>query len=70
VLLPRQRSKLARGTKDKEHAMSQNSNTSIAVVGIDIARIHGLVSTIKDLLDTEQLSDWQHLVEKLDKSSR
>jgi len=50
--------------------MSQNSNTSIAVVGIDIARIHGLVSTIKDLLDTEQLSDWQHLVEKLDKSSR
>jgi transposase len=38
VLLPRQRSKLARGAKDKEHAMSQNSNTSIAVVGIDIGK--------------------------------
>jgi transposase len=30
--------KLARGAKDKEHAMSQNSNTSIAVVGIDIGK--------------------------------
>jgi hypothetical protein len=38
VLLPRQRSKLARGAKDKEHAMSQNSNTSIAIVGIDIGK--------------------------------
>jgi transposase len=38
VLLPRQRSKLARGAKDKEHAMSQNSNTAIAIVGIDIGK--------------------------------
>jgi transposase len=38
VLLPRQRWKLARGAKDKEHAMSQNSNTSIVVVGIDIGK--------------------------------
>jgi transposase len=28
----------ARGAKDKEHAMSQNSNTSIVVVGIDIGK--------------------------------
>jgi len=38
VLLPRQRSKLARGAKDKEHAMSQTLKTSIAVVGIDIGK--------------------------------
>jgi hypothetical protein len=37
VLLPRQRFKLARGTKDKEHAMSEKLNTAIAVIGIDIA---------------------------------
>jgi transposase len=36
--MPRQRWKLARGAKDKEHAMSQNSNTSIVVVGIDIGK--------------------------------
>jgi transposase len=36
VLLPRQRFKLARGTKDKEHAMSQTPKT--AVVGIDIGK--------------------------------
>jgi hypothetical protein len=29
---------LARGTKDKEHAMSQKPNTAIAVVGIDIGK--------------------------------
>jgi transposase len=38
VLLPRQRWKLARGAKDKEHAMSQNLNSAIAVVGIDIGK--------------------------------
>jgi transposase len=38
VLLPRQQSKLARGTKDKERAMSQTSNTAIAVIGIDIGK--------------------------------
>jgi len=38
VLLPRQRWKLARGAKDKEHAMSQNPNIAIAVVGIDIGK--------------------------------
>jgi transposase len=38
VLLPRQRSKLARGAKDKEHAMSQTLNTTIAVIGIDIGK--------------------------------
>jgi transposase len=38
VLLPRQRSKLARGAKDKEHAMSQTFNTAIAVIGIDIGK--------------------------------
>jgi transposase len=30
--------KLARGANDKEHAMSGNSNTSVAVVGIDIGK--------------------------------
>jgi hypothetical protein len=34
VLLPRQQAKLARGAKDKEHAMSQTPNTAI-VVGHD-----------------------------------
>jgi len=38
VLLPRQQAKLARGTKDKEHAMSQTANTAIAVIGIDIGK--------------------------------
>jgi hypothetical protein len=38
VLLPRQQAKLAGGTKDKEHAMSQTPNTAIAVIGIDIGK--------------------------------
>jgi transposase len=38
VLLPYQRSTLARGTKDKEHAMSHALNTAIAVIGIDIGK--------------------------------
>jgi transposase len=38
VLLPRQQAKLARGAKDKEHAMSQTANTAIAVIGIDIGK--------------------------------
>jgi transposase len=38
VLLPRQRLKLARGAKDKEHAMSQKLNSAIAVIGIDIGK--------------------------------
>src|SRR5271167_4144781 len=29
---------LARGTEDKEHAMSQKFNTAIAVIGIDIGK--------------------------------
>jgi hypothetical protein len=33
VLLPRQQAKLARGAKDKEHAMSLTPNTAIAVIG-------------------------------------
>ena len=37
-LLPRQQAKLARGAKDKEHAMSQKLNTAIAVIGIDIGK--------------------------------
>ena len=38
MLLPRQQAMLARGAKDKEHAMSQILNTAIAVVGIDIGK--------------------------------
>jgi transposase len=38
VLLPGQRLKLARGAKDKEHAMSQNLDRAIAVIGIDIGK--------------------------------
>jgi transposase len=38
VLLPHQQSKLARGTKDKEHAMSQKLTAAIAVIGIDIGK--------------------------------
>jgi hypothetical protein len=38
VLLPRQQAKLARGAKDKEHAMSQTPNTAMAVIGIDIGK--------------------------------
>jgi transposase len=38
VLLPRQRSKLARGAKDKEHAMPENLNAAVAVIGIDIGK--------------------------------
>src|SRR5213595_3530245 len=38
VLLPRQRLKLARGGKDKEHAMSETVQTAVAVIGIDIGK--------------------------------
>jgi transposase len=38
VLLPRQRLKLARGTKDEEHPMPHNLDSRIAVVGIDIGK--------------------------------
>jgi transposase len=38
VLLPRQRSKLARGAKDEEHAMSRKPNTAVAVIGVDIGK--------------------------------
>ena len=38
MLLPRQQAKLLRGTKDKEHAISQTPNTVIAVIGIDIGK--------------------------------
>jgi len=38
VLLPRQQAKLARGAKDKEHAMSEKLNIAIAVIGIDIGK--------------------------------
>src|ERR1700750_1403068 len=38
VLLPRQQAKLARGAKDKEHAMSQKFESAIAVIGIDIGK--------------------------------
>jgi transposase len=38
VLLPRQQGKLARGAKEKEQAMSQTRNTTIAVVGVDIGK--------------------------------
>jgi transposase len=30
--------KLARGAEDKEHAMSQNPNSAVAVIGIDIGK--------------------------------
>jgi transposase len=30
--------KLARGTKDKKHAMSEKFNATIAVIGIDISK--------------------------------
>ena len=38
MLLPRQRFMLAKGTKDKEHAMSQTLKSAIAVIGIDIGK--------------------------------
>jgi transposase len=38
VLWPRQQAKLARGTKDEEHAMSYKLNSAIAVIGIDIGK--------------------------------
>jgi transposase len=38
VLQPRQRGRLAGGTKVLEHAMSQKLNSAIAVIGIDIGK--------------------------------
>ena len=38
MLLPRQRFMLAKGTKDKEHEMSQTLKSAIAVIGIDIGK--------------------------------
>jgi hypothetical protein len=38
VLRPRRYEKLARGAKDKKHAMSQTPNTAIAVIGSDIGK--------------------------------
>ena len=38
VLLPTASSRLAGGTKRKEHAMSETHNSVIAVIGIDIGK--------------------------------
>ena len=38
MLLPHQQAKVGRGTKDKEHAMSQTFNAAVSVVGIDIGK--------------------------------
>jgi transposase len=38
VLQPRQQEKLAQGSEDKEHAMSQKSSCAIVVIGIDIGK--------------------------------
>jgi transposase len=38
VLPPCQRKMLARGTEDKEYAMSQKLNSAIAAIGIDIGK--------------------------------
>jgi hypothetical protein len=38
VLRLRQQAKLARGTKDEEHAMSHKLDSAIAVIGIDIGK--------------------------------
>jgi hypothetical protein len=38
VLRPCQQEKLARGTKDEEHAMSAKFSFEIAVIGIDIGK--------------------------------
>jgi transposase len=38
VLQPRQRAKLAGGSKVQEHAMSHKLNSAIAVIGIDIGK--------------------------------
>ena len=38
MLLPRQQAKLAGGTQVKEHVMSHQPNSAIAVVGIDIGK--------------------------------
>jgi transposase len=38
VLRPCQHERLEGGTEDKEHAMSQKLDTSIAVIGIDIGK--------------------------------
>ena len=38
MLLPRQRSKLAKGAKDEWHALSQTLYGSVTVIGIDIAK--------------------------------
>ena len=38
MLRPRQQAKLARGTKDEEHAMSHKLDSAIAVIGIDIGK--------------------------------
>ena len=38
MLLPHQRSKLARGTKDKEHAMAKTAQKTIETIGIDIGK--------------------------------
>ena len=38
MLLPRQQLKVARGAKDKEHAMPETAHSAIAVVGIDIGK--------------------------------
>ena len=39
MLQPTASSRLARGTKRKEHAMSETHNSVIAVIGIDIRKL-------------------------------
>ena len=38
MLLPRRQANVARGANVKEHAMSQQLSTTIAVIGIDIGK--------------------------------
>ena len=38
---------LARGSKHKEHAMSQNLNSAVAVIGIDIGKNSFHVSSVR-----------------------
>jgi hypothetical protein len=51
--------KLARGAEDKEHAMSQNPNIAVAVVGIDIGKnsFHSLLTSgVKIYTSTSELA--------------
>ena len=60
MLQPCKRKMLARGTEDKEHAMSQKLDASPAVIGIDIGKNAQVVQSFVSHLILSPTRRWQY----------